>query len=54
MKKKIKDLTDEEIEKICDNNHKKYKTCYDCPLQIGEDSCFKYLDLGKEIEVNEE
>lgn len=36
---------------ICDNNYKKYKTCYDCPLQIGEDSCFKYLDLNKEIEV---
>ena len=46
MKKKIKDLTEEEIEKICDNNYRKYKTCYNCPLQIGEDSCFKYLDLG--------
>lgn len=53
MKKKIGNLTDKEIEKICDNNYRKYKTCYNCPLQIGEDSCFKYLDLGKEIEVDE-
>ncbi len=53
MKKKLKDLTDEETEKICDNNHKKYKTCYDCPLQIG-DICFKNLDLDKEVEVEEE
>ena len=54
MKKKIGELTDEEIEKICDNNYRKYKTCCNCPLQIGEDSCFKYLDLDKEIEVDEE
>jgi len=54
MKKKIKDLTNEEIEKICDNNRKKYKTCYDCPLKIGEDSCFKCLDLDKVIEVIED
>ena len=53
MKKKIGDLTLKEIRKICDNNHKKYKTCYGCPLQIGEDSCFKYLDLEKEVEVEE-
>ena len=53
MKKKMRDLTDEEIEKICNNNYKKYGTCYECPLQIG-DSCFKYLDLDQEIEVKEE
>lgn len=51
MKKKLKELTAEEMEKICDNNHKKYKTCYDCPLKIEDDCCFKYLDLDKEIEV---
>ena len=55
MKKKIKDLTEEEFEKVCNNNYKKYKTCYNCPLQLEEGSCcFKYLDLDKEIEVDEE
>ena len=55
MKKKIRDLAKEEIEKICDRNHRKYGTCYDCPLQLEEGSCcFKYLDLDREIEVDEE
>lgn len=54
MKKKIGDLTDKEMEKICHKNYGKYKTCYDCPLKIGDDSCFKYLDLDKEIEVEED
>lgn len=54
MKKKMRDLTEEEFEKVCDNNYKKYKTCYGCPLLIGDDSCFKYLDLDQEIEVDEE
>ena len=55
MKKKIRDLTDEEIEKVCDRNHRKYGTCYNCPLQLEEGNyCFKYLDLDKEIEVDEE
>lgn len=54
MKKKIRDLAKEEIEKICDENHRKYGTCYDCPLQLEEGSCcFKYLDLDREIEVDE-
>ncbi len=54
MKKKFRDLTDEEMDQICNKNHQKYGTCYDCPLKIGEDRCFKYLDLDKEIEVKEE
>ena len=54
MKKKIKELTDEEIEKICDDNYKKYKSCYNCPLQVGEHSCFKFLDLNQEIEIEAE
>lgn len=53
MKKKLKDLTDEEMKKICYNNYKKYKTCYNCPLQIGENNCFKFVDLDKEIEVED-
>lgn len=53
MKKKLKDLTDEEMEKICNNNYKKYKTCYDCPLQMEDGPCFKNLDLDQEIEVEE-
>ena len=54
MKKKICDLTDKEMKKICYENHRKYNTCCDCPLQIGEDSCFQYLDLDREIEVEED
>ncbi len=55
MKKKIRDLTEDEMQKICNENHKKYGTCYDCPLQLEEGSyCFKCLDLDREIEVNEE
>ena len=52
MKKKIRDLTEEEIKKVCDENNRKYGTCYNCPLQLEVDYCFKYLDLDKEIEVN--
>lgn len=58
MKKKIRELTDEEMDKICDKNYKKYKTCYDCPLKAGMDSnnCLKYLglDLDQEVEVEED
>lgn len=53
MKKKIRDLTDEEMEKICDKNIEKYNSCYGCSLRTGVDGCFKYLDLDKEIEVKE-
>lgn len=54
MLKKLKDLTNEEMEKICDSNYQKYHTCYECPLQIGESNCFKFLDLDQEIEVKDE
>ncbi len=54
MIKKMRDLTDDDIKKVCFENHKKYGTCYNCPLQIGEDSCFINVDLDKEIEVKEE
>jgi len=54
MIKKIKDLTDKEMERICDKNYQKYHTCYNCPLQIGEDNCFKFLDLDRAIEVEED
>lgn len=55
MKKKMRDLTDKEMEKICDKNYQKYGTCYDCPLQIeGNNNCFKYFDLDQEIEVEED
>ena len=51
---KMRDLTNEEMEKICDKNHQKYGTCYECPLQIEGGNCFKYLDLDKEIEVEDD
>ena len=54
MIKKVKDLTNEEMKKFCDKNYQKYHTCYDCPLQIGEHYCFKFLDLEQEIEVEED
>lgn len=51
MKKKIKDLTLEEVTKICKNN-----SCYDCPLK--EAPCYEGFyalvnsELGQEIEVD--
>jgi hypothetical protein len=54
MKKKIRELTEEDIKKLCDNNYEKYGGCYGCPLETGEDGCLGYLDLDQEIEVNED
>lgn len=54
MLKKIRNLTDKDKEKLCNINHKKYGTCYDCPLEIDENHCFKNLDLDKEVEVEDE
>ena len=54
MIKKMRNLTDEEMEKICNENHKKYHTCYDCPLQLDGGYCFKDLELNKEFEVEDE
>lgn len=52
MKKKIKDLTLEEIEKICKNHN-----CHFCPLDVNELWC-KSDDLEhygeQEIEVEED
>ena len=52
MKKKIKDLTLEEIKKICSNN-----ICDSCPLDSNNPWC-KYGDLehygDEEIEVDDE
>jgi len=53
MKKKLKDLTNEEMEKICNKHYDKHKRCAGCILNIGNDHCMKYLDLDKEIEVEE-
>ncbi len=54
MKKKIKDLTEEEMEKLCDIHCQKYNNyCMYCPLKIGTDGCFKYVDLDQEIEAEE-
>lgn len=63
MKKKIKDLTLEDANKIC-NNGGKYLPCDRCPLSFGRKStsCYrtlllgvhgKKLNLDKEVEVNE-
>ena len=55
MKKKIKDLTWEEAEKICENH---YTCCCCCTLFIDMDKCFKDLlreeKLEKEIEVEDD
>jgi len=54
MKKKIRDLTKEEIEKLCDNYFEKHKNCQSCPLN-GINNCLKYLglNLDQEIEVED-
>ena len=48
MKKKIKDLTHEEREKICE----KHPNCDDCPFDINYEYCFKDK-LFAEVEVDE-
>ena len=63
MKKKIKNLTIEEANKIC-NNGGKYLPCDRCPLSFGRDTALCYRDilqeihkkkfnLDKEVEINE-
>ena len=54
--KKFRDLTDEEIDKLCDKQFKKYRTCFECPLKVGDNACLKILDLDRaiEVEVNDE
>ena len=53
MKKKIKDLTLEEVTKICKNN-----SCYDCPLK--DAPCYEGFyavvnsGLDQEIEVEDD
>ena len=51
MKKKIKDLTLEEMNKIC----KKQFTCRNCPLKSSFKTCIKYwgVYLEREVEVDE-
>ena len=52
MKKKIRNLTKEEIQIICRN----HEYCEDCPFNISENEdtyCITdYLDLDKEIEID--
>ena len=44
--KKIRDLTENEIDKIC----KKQKYCSDCPLYLGEDSDYAEVCLRNDHE----
>lgn len=52
MKKKLKDLTEEDVKKICKKHIGKYGDCYNkCPLYVlpayGTQNC--YLDLQEHI-----
>ena len=56
MKKKIKDLTVKEFQKICG----KYEYCHNCPLHLAYGLCsvidftsINEKDLEKEVEVDE-
>lgn len=49
MKKKIKDLTVEEIKSICDRS----PFCHKCPLKNHIKCCYIDTDLEREIEVYE-
>ena len=56
MKKKIRDLSIEEMEKI----HKKVKHCFLCPINLTSDECQYNVcllaikkSLNKEVEVDE-
>ena len=55
MKKKIKDLTLKEAQRICKNRPLGAGQCYFCPLVDICQSSFDYddKDLDKEIEVEE-
>lgn len=53
MKKKIKDLTSEEVEKICENH-----SCLFCPLNVNElwcnsDDLEQYGEIEIEVDVDE-
>ncbi len=48
MKKKIKDLTDEEIRKMCENR----TLCEGCPFYSYNEHCFKLM-LYEEVEVDD-
>lgn len=43
MKKKIKDLTEQEKIKICC----KYDMCFMCPLEINRNVCIRKVDISK-------
>lgn len=48
---RVRDLTSLDISNLCTKHYKKYRTCFNCPLRIGKDNCFKNLDLDRAIEV---
>ena len=58
MKKKIKDLTFEEVKKICLNHKRNSGYCPDCPLHLVSYLCIKDLftdrQLQQEVEIPEE
>ena len=56
MKKKIKDLTLEEIKVICNQNHCLLADYPHCPLEnvCGNFGCIREKDLEKTIEVENE
>ena len=50
---KLRDLTDEEINELCDKQFKRYRTCFECPLKLSDDTCMKIINLDTTIEVEE-
>lgn len=50
MKKKIKDLTEKEIEDICD----KHPLCKNCPLLGSDDWCYLLDEIWGELEIDYE
>ena len=45
MKKKLRDITIDEIKRICDNNHE----CYNCPLFFTGGNIACLMDIGTSI-----
>lgn len=66
MKKKIKDLTKEDVEKICNHQIKQHDSCRYCPLRVSHKlHCLqhffmvtKYKTIGefveRKVELNEQ
>ena len=48
---RVRDLTSKIVSEMCIKYWRKYRTCWGCPLKIGDKNCFKNVDLDRVVEV---